>query len=203
MIVDDTRAGRCSDRNGAARSPTSRHCSSLRPVPILVTVLNSSASCVVDADQQGADPEPDPLAAAEEVAEHDTVDRVFERPARVPLQLDPVEVARARLIRRVDAFDDQALQAALERVLEELIQPLRVVDDHARSGCRTSVPRTVVIRRLDALVERSIEQRLAVAVHDVEDHGLDRQLGLQLADAVLAAPARRLLEGQKFFGQRD
>ena len=58
------------------------------------------------------------------------------------------------------------------------------------------------LQLVHALEQRPIEQRLAIAIHDVEDHRLQRQLGLGVADAVLAPAARRLLERQELLRQR-
>ena len=112
-------------------------------------------------------------------------------------ELDPIEIPCACLVWRVDPLDHQAFQAATERLFEHQLQALGIVDDLAALGLQHAVALDRRNERLDALGERPVRQRLAVAVHDVEHHRLDRQLGLQLADAVLPAAARRLLERQK------
>src|SRR5260370_9725007 len=84
---------------------------------------------VVHACEQSASAELCPLALATVIAEQDHIDRVSELAAGIPFQLDPVEVARARLVRRIEPLADHSLQApayVVEQLSADDLRPIRL-----------------------------------------------------------------------------
>src|SRR5262249_11883770 len=151
-------------------------------------------------DQERTHTQADALASADEVPNQYAVDRVFERAARVALELDPIEVSSAGLIRRVDALDHQAFEATFQCVFEQLVSTFGIGHDDAALGLQYVRAADHLLHDLDPLEERSPEQSFAIAIHDVEDHRLERELGSEVADAVLSSTTRGLLKGQELLG---
>ena len=71
---------------------------------------------VVDTGEQSTGAELRALAFASVVTEQDDIDGVGQLAARVALQLHPVEVARTRLVGRVEPFGHDSFQAAADVV---------------------------------------------------------------------------------------
>ena len=157
---------------------------------------------VVDAGQQGAGAELGALAFAPVVAEEDDVDGVAQLAAGVALQLHPVEVARACLVRRIEPLYDHALESLADVVEQLARQHLDRVGLGERRRHQGVAAGKQPVDDLEALLVGQRSQVRAVAEHDVEHEGPQRRSCRGLGDAFLAAPGGGLLEGHVLLGSR-
>ena len=68
----------------------------------------------------------------------------------------------------------QAFQAAAQGVFEQQLQPIGIFEHFAWLGLQDLGPLDRRHHGGDALVQRLVQERLAVEVHHVEDHRFDR-----------------------------
>ncbi len=124
---------------------------------------------VVDAGEQSASSELRALAFAPVEAEQDDVDGVVELAAGVPLQLHPVEVARARLIGRVKALGHDPLEALADEVEQfagEHLNRIGLRERRCKQRVRTS---NQLLNDLEASLVGQRRQVGSVLEHDVEN----------------------------------
>lgn len=139
------------------------------------------------------------LAFAELRADGDQVQRVAQTLFQVvPLELEPPVRADAGLVDRVlfDGLDHQPLAADLHRLVQELLDRLEVLGlfgDHELDLVLEPVEGRP--QRVASLLERGLEQRLAVEVEAVEEKETDLVLDVVDLD-VLLGPAHQDLERQ-------
>ncbi len=74
---------------------------------------------IIDPHQKGTRSEGRALATAKEVAQQDAVDGIIQGSGRVPLELHPVEISRARLVATFQLLHHQALQPLADGVIKE------------------------------------------------------------------------------------
>src|SRR5260370_12540137 len=74
------------------------------------------------------------LATAIQIAQQDAVDGVVEGSGRVPLELDPIEIARTRLVVALRLFHHQALQALADRLVKEQCECVSIAHGVARGS---------------------------------------------------------------------
>jgi hypothetical protein len=157
---------------------------------------------VVGGHEECANTERGPPSPAVDVADDDAVNGILEVARLRTLELDPVVVAGPGLVGRVGPFGDDALQAALDGIIEHLEQLLRFAG-RMGFGDKDGIPRfDRIFEHGVPLGVRSLHDTLALGVEDVEGEKPQGQLGSGLLDAVFASPPDGLLEWHIFIGER-
>src|SRR3989338_9636201 len=121
------------------------------------------------------------------------------------LELDPVESAAPRLVRRRKIFDHESLKAFIHALRELRLDYVYVIGKPLSgkpNRARTCTPSQQILQMPAPLAQGPGDKRCAVAIHDIKHKCRKRNTRGKLRDFMLAFALDRLLKRRKRVGAR-